>query len=59
MPFSPFANPSFLSKCGSTVLCHLRTVHLWLLVVLIFILGALRNRIADALGGLSRRRKDE
>lgn len=46
MPFSPLASHSFLSKCGSTVFCYLRTVHLWVFVLLILLLGALRSRVA-------------
>jgi hypothetical protein len=49
MPFSPLASQSFLSKCGSTLFCYLRTVPLWILVVLILIFGALRSRVAKAL----------
>jgi hypothetical protein len=54
MLFSPLASQSFLSKCGSTLFCYIRTVHLWVFVLLILILGALRSRVSKAL----RRRKD-
>lgn len=49
MPFSPLANQSFLTKCGSTVFCYLRTAHLWVLVLVILLFGALRSRVANAL----------
>lgn len=55
MPFSPLANQSFLSKCGSTLFCYLRTVHLWLFVVLVLILGALRSRVARPRPSLQRK----
>lgn len=53
MPFPGSPNSSsLLSKCGSTLFCFLRNLPLWLIVIVIFVAGALSSR---AVGLLDRR----
>jgi len=49
MPFSgadASSSSIFLAKCGSTLFCVGRSVLLWLVVLAVFLLGALRNRVS-------------
>ena len=44
------ANPSssfLLAKCGSTVFCVGRSVVLWIVVLALFLLGAIRHRLVS------------
>ena len=47
MPVPP--NPGLLAQCTTTLLCHLRSVPLWIVVVVVFVFGALRARLATLL----------
>lgn len=49
MPYPPAGSPSLLAKCGTTVLCILRSVPLWAVVVIVLLLGAARRRVRDLL----------
>ncbi|KAL2196044.1 hypothetical protein P885DRAFT_78378 [Corynascus similis CBS 632.67] len=46
----PDANTSsfVVAKCSSTVFCVGRSVLLWIIVLAVFLLGALRNRVLPA-----------
>jgi len=37
-----------LSKCGIALLCYARSAPLWILVVVLFVLAALRHRLVAA-----------
>ncbi|KAK4219759.1 hypothetical protein QBC37DRAFT_112085 [Rhypophila decipiens] len=37
------SDPSFLSKCGNTFFCFLRNAPLWIVVIVVFLFGALRQ----------------
>lgn len=41
----PPVSGSVLAKCGSTLLCYLRAAPLWLFVLVIFVGGALQQRL--------------
>jgi len=46
MPFLAFgggASGPLLSKCSSTLFCFLRTVPLWIVVIVVLLAGALRQ----------------
>ncbi|KAJ1326214.1 hypothetical protein MN608_07659 [Microdochium nivale] len=47
MPYPPNGSSNLASKCADTLLCWLRTLPLWILVVAIFLAGALRSHIAS------------
>lgn len=51
MPYPPANSPSLLAKCGTTLICILRSVPLWAVVLIVLLLGAVRRRISVLLRG--------
>ncbi|KAH7012705.1 uncharacterized protein B0I36DRAFT_369826 [Microdochium trichocladiopsis] len=45
MPLAPNSSANIASKCADTLLCWLRTLPLWALVIALVLLGALRSRL--------------
>jgi hypothetical protein len=39
------ASLSLISKCGNTLFCYLRTIHLWLIVIVVFLFGVAHRRL--------------
>ncbi|GKT59972.1 hypothetical protein ColTof4_00114 [Colletotrichum tofieldiae] len=38
-------SPSLLAQCSSTLWCHLRSLPLWAFVLVVLLLGAIRQRV--------------
>ncbi|KDN62067.1 hypothetical protein CSUB01_11085 [Colletotrichum sublineola] len=38
-------SPSLLAQCSSTLWCHLRSLPLWAFVLIVLLLGAVRQRV--------------
>ena len=43
-------NHGLVAQCTTTVLCHLRSAPLWIIVLVVFVFGALRSRLAPLFG---------
>lgn len=51
MPYPSATSSSLLAKCGTTVTCILRSIPLWAVVLVVLLVGALRQRINTLLFG--------
>lgn len=47
MPYPYSSSSSLIAKCGTTITCVLRSVPLWVVVIVVLLFGFARRRISQ------------
>lgn len=47
MPYPHSSSSSLIAKCGTTITCVLRSVPLWVVVIVVLLFGFARRRISQ------------
>lgn len=47
MPYPQSSSSSLIAKCGTTLTCVLRSVPLWVVVIVVLLFGFARRRISQ------------